>query len=72
LLFLSEAGLWQNLSAHSEPAMTARKNLTLFNDDAELIDKLKELFEKNTKFKITDVQVVRKALRELAARELVD
>ncbi len=52
--------------------MTARKNLTLFNDDAELIDKLKELFEKNTKFKITDVQVVRKALRELAARELVD
>lgn len=59
-------------STHSEPAMTARKNLTLFNDDAELIDKLKELFEKNTKFKITDVQVVRKALRELAARELVD
>ena len=50
----------------------ARKNLTLLDDDAELIDKLKVLFEQSTNFKITDVQVVRKALRELAARELVD
>lgn len=40
-----------------------RTTITLFSDDVELIDQLKLIFEKDTDVKMSNINVVRKALK---------
>lgn len=40
-----------------------RTTITLMSEDVELVNKLKQLFEKDADIKISNIDVVRKALK---------